>query len=73
MDGDASRRSSMVGGNAAKFDPHLSMDLGSIWTGEGDNCISDDCNDFSHTPSPDLDGDDITDGGDLGVLLAAWS
>ena len=62
----------IVCGNQAKYDPQLSLDQGSIWTDAGDNCISDDCNDCSETPSPDLNRDGLVDGAALGLLLVSW-
>ena len=62
----------VVCSNAAKFDPQLSLDHGSVWTDDGDNCISADCSDCDDQPSPDLDGNGVVDGADLGLLLVSW-
>lgn len=58
--------------NAAKFDSQLSLDHGSIWTDVRDNCISDDCGDCDDVASPDLNGDGVVNGADLGLLLVSW-
>ena len=58
--------------NTAKYDAQLSLDRGSTWTDDGDNCISDDCGDCESGPSADLNGDGVVDGADFGLMLSLW-